>query len=109
MECQGNDRWTAAFTADAIGLWQYFITARVDAFGTWLRDLFRRRDAGEDLRAELLTGASMVSQAAHRAPPAVATELEGIAATIATATGSSPPPTARRSATPSRSAASPSG
>lgn len=88
LECQGNDLWTASFIPDALGLWQFFITARVDAFGTWLRDLHRRHDAGEHLRPELLTGSGMVSQAAHRAPPPVAAELEAIAAAIA---GSSSP------------------
>ena len=83
LECQGNDLWTASFTPDALGLWQFFITARVDSFGTWLRDLHRRHDAGEDLRPELLTGSGMVAQAAHRAPPTAAAELEAIAAAIA--------------------------
>jgi starch synthase (maltosyl-transferring) len=86
LECQGNDLWTACFTPDAIGLWQFFITARVDAFGTWLRDLHRRHDAGEDLRTELLTGSGMVAQAAHRAPPGTAAEIEAVAASIAAST-----------------------
>ena len=87
LECQGNDLWTASFTPDALGLWQFFITARVDAFGTWLRDLHRRHDAGEDLHPELLTGSTMIAQAAHRAPPAVASELESIASAIARSSG----------------------
>lgn len=83
MECRGNDLWTASFACDCIGLWQYFVTARPDAFGTWVRDLHRRHAAGEDLRVEFAVGAAMVRQAAHRAPPAMAGELESLAADLA--------------------------
>ncbi|MFM8578264.1 MAG: alpha-1,4-glucan--maltose-1-phosphate maltosyltransferase, partial [Planctomycetaceae bacterium] len=79
MECRGNDLWTASFACEKIGLWQYFITARPDTFATWVRDLHRRRQAGEDLRVEFEVGAVMVHQAAHRAPAAVAGEFESLA------------------------------
>ncbi len=79
LECQGNDRWTASFVADRIGPWQYFVTARIDAFGTWLRDLGRRESAGEDLRVELVMGSQIVAAAAHTAPPAVAREIDSLA------------------------------
>jgi len=79
MECQGNDRWTGAFVADRIGPWHYAVTARVDAFATWLRDLGRRDAAGEPLDVELAGGAKLVSAAAHLAPPAAAREVEALA------------------------------
>ncbi|MFM8494512.1 MAG: alpha-1,4-glucan--maltose-1-phosphate maltosyltransferase, partial [Planctomycetia bacterium] len=79
MECQGNDHWTAAFVADRIGAWNYVVTARVDAFATWLRDLGRRDAAGEPLDVELAGGAKLVSAAAHLAPPAAAREVEALA------------------------------
>jgi len=56
MACDGNDRWRASFIADRIGLWQYAVTARVDQFATWLRDLGRREQAGENLEVELEAG-----------------------------------------------------
>lgn len=79
LECQGNDRWTASFVADRIGLWHYTVTARIDAFGTWLRDLGRREAAGENLDVELIAGGQIVAAAAHAAPPAEAREIESLA------------------------------
>ena len=79
MTCQGNDHWQASFTVDQIGLWHYTILARIDTFGTWLRDLRRRQAAGENLEIELLTGAQIVAATAHGALPAIAQEIEGLA------------------------------
>ncbi len=79
MECQGNDRWTASFIADRIGLWHYVVTARIDAFGTWVRDLGRREAAGENLAVEFVVGSQIVAAAAHLAPPADAREIEELA------------------------------
>lgn len=79
MECLGNDRWQASFLADRVGLWHYQITARIDAFATWLRDLARRRDAGEDLRVALADGALLVAASAHAADPTVAAEINAMA------------------------------
>jgi starch synthase (maltosyl-transferring) len=79
MECQGNDRWTAAFIADRIGPWHYVVTARIDTFGTWLRDLGRREAAGENLAVELIAGGQIVAAAAHLASPADAREIEELA------------------------------
>ena len=85
MECQGNDRWTAAFVADRIGGWQYAVAARVDAFATWLRDLGRREAAGEKLDAELVEGSRIVAAAAHLAPPGPAREIECLALALRSA------------------------
>ena len=85
MECQGNDRWTAAFVADRIGAWHYVVTARVDAFATWLRDLGRREAAGEPLGVELAGGSQPVAAAAHFAPPVVAREIESLALALRSA------------------------
>jgi len=79
LECQGNDRWQGSFTVDRMGLWQYAVSGRVDTFSTWLRDLGRREEAGEDLQVELAAGAELVAAAAHAAPPAVAREIELLA------------------------------
>jgi starch synthase (maltosyl-transferring) len=79
MTCDGNDRWRTSFIADRIGMWHYLVSARVDAFGTWLRDLGRREAAGEDLQPELAMGAQLVAAAAHSAAPAVAAEIGSLA------------------------------
>ncbi len=79
LECAGNDRWVGSFIADRIGLWHFVVTARVDAFATWLRDLGRREAAGEQLDVELVAGARIVAAAAHLAPAAEAREIESFA------------------------------
>jgi starch synthase (maltosyl-transferring) len=79
MACEGNDLWKASFIADRIGLWHFFLTARVDSFGTWLRDLGRREQAGDDLRVDLITGSQIVAASAHAAPAAIAAEIEQFA------------------------------
>jgi len=43
-----NDLWTASFTADQIGEWQYSIQAWVDHFDTWQSDLKKRIAAQPD-------------------------------------------------------------
>ena len=62
-----GDRWRASFTAGEVGRWQYTVTAWVDHFKTWRRDLRLRVDAGQDAAADLLRGAALVRDAARRA------------------------------------------
>ncbi|PWT74879.1 MAG: alpha-1,4-glucan--maltose-1-phosphate maltosyltransferase [Proteobacteria bacterium] len=83
MEAAGNDRWVAAFEVDAPGRYCYTLTAWVDHFETWWQDLCKRRDAEQDLSVEFLRGAAMVTEAAGRAPEAVAAELRKHAARLA--------------------------
>jgi len=79
MACEGNDLWKASFIADRIGLWHFFITARIDTFATWLRDLGRREQAGDNLQVELIAGSQIVAAAAHSAPAGIAVEIEQFA------------------------------
>ncbi len=79
MTCLGNDRWQAAFEVDRIGSWHYVVTARVDTFATWRRDLRKRFEAGEDLTTELTAGSELVAEATHRASPAAADEMHALA------------------------------
>jgi len=67
MSPQPGDRWRASFTAGEVGRWQYTVTAWVDHFKTWRRDLRLRVDAGQDVTADLLRGAALVRDAARRA------------------------------------------
>lgn len=86
MTCLGNDRWRASFEVDCIGSWCYDISARVDAFATWRRDLRRWADAGEPIGVELSGGSVMLTEAAHRAPPSEAVELQTLASQLRQAT-----------------------
>ena len=67
MEPLGNDRWRAEFTPTEQGRWLYTVTAWVDRFKTWRRDLQKRVDAGQDVGVDLLVGAGLVREASQRA------------------------------------------
>jgi starch synthase (maltosyl-transferring) len=58
------DRWHGTFKVDQIGLWQYTVEAWPDRFGTWRSELGKRLDAGQDVRPELLEGASLLARLA---------------------------------------------
>jgi starch synthase (maltosyl-transferring) len=63
----GNDRFSASFVADALGLWHYAIRAWVDHFATFRRGLARKLEAGQEVAIDLLIGAEWVAAAAARA------------------------------------------
>jgi starch synthase (maltosyl-transferring) len=67
MEALGNDRWRAELTVTTVGRWRYSVTAWVDRFKTWRRDLGKRLDAGQDVTLDLLAGAALIHQSAERA------------------------------------------
>ena len=58
MEPIGNDRWHGAFPVDALGRWQYAITAWIDRWASWRWEIDRKLEGGQkDLSSELLEGA----------------------------------------------------
>ena len=65
----GNDAWTAAFTVSAIGEYEYTVEGWVDRFGTWLKGLIAKHEAGQDVSSELLEGAQLAEDAAIRLKP----------------------------------------
>ncbi|HSK75290.1 MAG TPA: alpha-1,4-glucan--maltose-1-phosphate maltosyltransferase [Thermoanaerobaculia bacterium] len=79
MEPLGNDRWRAEFTPAEQGRWLYTVTAWVDRFKTWRRDLKKRVDAGQDVAIDLLVGAGLVREASERAAKADARVLAALA------------------------------
>ncbi|MDQ6773605.1 MAG: alpha-1,4-glucan--maltose-1-phosphate maltosyltransferase [Candidatus Dormibacteraeota bacterium] len=62
-----NDRWRGEFEVAEIGVYLYTVEAWVDHFHTWVRDLHRRLEAGQDVSVELRIGAALVRAAAGRA------------------------------------------
>jgi starch synthase (maltosyl-transferring) len=62
-----NDRWDATFTVTEVGEYEYTIEAWVDRFGSWLKALVAKADAGQDVSSELLEGAEIVQTAAATA------------------------------------------
>ncbi len=77
-----NDRWSASFRVESIGRHEYTIEAWADRFRTWLRDLGKKVDAGQDVASELLEGAELVRQAAGRAKGPEADWLNGRAGVL---------------------------
>lgn len=61
-----TDRWTGAFTVDAIGMWCYTVEAWTDTFETWRSGLHKKYDAGQDVSLELIEGSRMIDAAARR-------------------------------------------
>ena len=67
MAALPNDRWQAEFTVTEPGRWLYAVTAWVDPFKTWRRDLKKRVAAGQDVALDLRVGAALVREASERA------------------------------------------
>lgn len=62
----GNDRWRGQFTLEALGIYEYSVVAWPDAFLTWRHDFEHRADAS-DQETALLSGATLLAEAARRA------------------------------------------
>ena len=67
MRYVDNDRWAGRFTLDEIDRYVYTIEACTDPFQSWLVELGKRRDAGEDLTVPLTEGAALIQAAVERA------------------------------------------
>jgi starch synthase (maltosyl-transferring) len=67
-----NDRWRGAFTPRGIGLHHYAIEAWWDDFGTFRRDLTKKRDAGIDVALETDEGLQLLEEHAASAPAELA-------------------------------------
>ena len=116
MHALPNDRWRADFEPLALGAYEFTVEAWIDPFGSWVRDLAKRVEAGQDVGVDLLAGAQLVEEAAARAGRADATMLRAAArklratgprsATTAVKSALAPELTALVSRHPDRSSAS---
>jgi len=70
-----NDRWRGEFTVSNLGVYHYTVTAWLDRFMSWRRDLVKKVEAGQDVAIELLVGAELVQQASKRASGTAAEQL----------------------------------
>ncbi len=56
----GNDRWHGVFPVDALGRWQFTITAWIDRWASWRWEIDRKLEGGQkDFASELLEGAAI--------------------------------------------------
>ena len=69
MEALPNDVWQARFIPPVAGRYRYTVTAWVDHFESWRRELERRNDP-EDIRVALLVGAALLDATGARATAA---------------------------------------
>jgi starch synthase (maltosyl-transferring) len=63
LTARDDDRWEATFPVTELGEYEYTIEAWVDRFGSWLKDLIAKADAGQDVSSELLEGAELIQAA----------------------------------------------
>jgi starch synthase (maltosyl-transferring) len=79
MRETGNDQWVGEFEVTELGCYQFTITAWVDHFRSWQRELQKKIEAGIDVTIDLLTGAKLIADAALRAPGEERLRLEDLA------------------------------
>ena len=79
MRFVDNDRWGGRFTPTELGRWVFTIEAMGHPFRSWLADLVKRVEAGQDVASELLEGVALVREAAGRAKGADADALRAYA------------------------------
>ena len=60
MTFLGNDHWTASFTVEQLGRYEYTVRGWADPFLTWQHDLRKRHEAGQDLSMDFLIGAELI-------------------------------------------------
>ncbi len=72
MALVNNDRWTASFPLERLGVHKYEVHAWRDAFTTYTDELFKKHKAGVPIVLELREGATLVAAAAARTSPAQA-------------------------------------
>ncbi len=58
-----NDAWGASFVVTELGRYEYTVEGWINRFGTWLKGLVAKADAGQDVASELLEGAEIVRAA----------------------------------------------
>jgi starch synthase (maltosyl-transferring) len=79
MVPEGNDHWRGNFAVQRIGTHLYSVSAWIDHFQTWSRDLQRRVQADQDVTIDLQIGSQLLKHAAARASGADAAQLQDAA------------------------------
>ena len=99
----GNDRWQGRFPAVRSGSTGYMVSATVDRFATWRRDVEARLSAGQNVKIDLTEGVSLLTEASDKVRGTNRRLIQNVAgrlAALAAGTGSSaqlpPSPAAAR-------------
>ena len=75
MELIVNDRWRGAFVVTELGRYMYTLTAYVDPFKSWRRDLQKKVEVEQHTEVDLAAGAILVEAASQRAAGTEVKEL----------------------------------
>src|SRR5439155_5863016 len=67
MELVDNDRWRGSFCLSANTRYQYTVEASPDLVRSWVADLKKKLEAGQDVSSDLLEGQRLLQDAAARA------------------------------------------
>ncbi len=78
MQPLTNDRWRGEFQVIELGRYFYTLTAWIDHFESWRRELVKRAQP-EDIAIALLVGAKLIEQTLSRATKAQAKRLKSFA------------------------------
>ncbi|HWE07335.1 MAG TPA: alpha-1,4-glucan--maltose-1-phosphate maltosyltransferase [Rhizomicrobium sp.] len=78
MIALANDRWRAEFDLARIGRYRFVISAWLDNYGSFVRDLVRKRDAGQDLALDVQEGLAFLRARGERASGAALSVLDRI-------------------------------
>ncbi len=82
MRPLGNDHWTADMPLLRAGRHHFVIEAWLNHYGSFVRDLIKKRDAEKDITLDLEEGRALIEAARREAPPEVKPVLELIAASL---------------------------
>jgi starch synthase (maltosyl-transferring) len=83
MRLVDNDRWAGEFPLEENGRYRFFIEALPDPFLSWLADLAKRTEAGQDVASELSEGRAVIDATARRARGADANDLRAMSERLA--------------------------
>ena len=78
-----NDRWQGSFPLPEPGVYRYCLTAWVDHFRSWQKDLRKKHEAGQDLTVDLRIGAGIIERAAQQTTGSDAARLRLDASALA--------------------------
>src|SRR5690242_20463016 len=60
MTAEVNDHWRGRFVVQRMGTYVYTLSAWIDHFQTWARDLQKRVNAGQEVTVDLQIGANLL-------------------------------------------------
>jgi len=78
MHRVANDRWQAKIELARIGFYCFAVEAWIDTYGSFVRDLVKKRDAGQTVALEMAEGLDIITAASRRACGQLAAALERV-------------------------------